>query len=119
MPWLPPGDRRVALTHRELQERGHAGEELQDEGLAVQDVELAARKLDGLAQLRVALVVGVHLSTWKRTWRHHSSGRALHTCGAQAEPTTALPFLVGLANTLLKMETGTLAQQCISWTKYP
>lgn len=57
------------MTHRELQERGHAGEELQDEGLAVQDVELAARELDGLAQLRVALVVRVHLGTWKRTWR--------------------------------------------------
>lgn len=61
----------MVLTHRELQERGHAGKELQDEGLAVQDVELAARELDGLAQLGVALIVGVHLSTWKRTWRHH------------------------------------------------
>lgn len=72
-PWLPPWDRRIAPTHRELQERGHTGKELQDEGFAVQDVELAAGELDGLAQLRVALVVRVHLGkyTWKRTWSHH------------------------------------------------
>lgn len=78
-PGFPPGTGGwQALTHRELQERGHAGKELQDEGLAVQDVELAAGELDGLAQLGVALVVRVHLGTWKRAWRHHSSARTLH-----------------------------------------
>lgn len=74
----------MAFTHRELQERGHAGKELQDEGLAVQDVELAARELHGLAQLRVALIVRVHLGTQKDI-RHCSRGRAL-TPGAHTEP---------------------------------
>ena len=37
-----------ACPHAELQQRGHAGEQLQDEGLAVEDVELPAAELHPL-----------------------------------------------------------------------
>lgn len=37
-------------SHRELQQRRHAGEQLQDEGLPVEDVELPAAELDALPQ---------------------------------------------------------------------
>ncbi len=37
-------------SYCELQQRSHAGEQLQDEGFAVEDVELAAAELDALPQ---------------------------------------------------------------------
>lgn len=51
------GDR----SHSKLQQRSHAGEQLQDEGFAVEDVELPAAKRDALPQQGVALVVGIDL----------------------------------------------------------
>lgn len=37
-------------SYRELQQRSDAGEQLQDEGFSVEDVELAAAELDALPQ---------------------------------------------------------------------
>ena len=50
-------------SYGELEQRGDAGKQLQDEGLSVKDVELSAAELDALSQQRVALVVCIHL-TW-------------------------------------------------------
>lgn len=48
-------------SDRELEQRRHAGEHLQDERLPVEDVELPAAELNALPQQRVALVVSVDL----------------------------------------------------------
>lgn len=53
--------REKKKSDRELKQRRHAGEHLQDERLPVEDVELPAAELDALPQERVALIVSVDL----------------------------------------------------------
>ena len=61
----------VCVSHGELQQRGHAGEQLQDEGLPVEDVELPAAELHTLSQQRVALIVSVGLQKQQPTVSRH------------------------------------------------
>lgn len=48
-------------SHAELKQWRYASKQLQDEGFAVQDVELSAAELHALAEQRVTLVVCIHL----------------------------------------------------------
>lgn len=49
------------LSYSKLQQRSHAGKQLQDEGFAVEDVELPAAEGDALSQQGVALIVSIDL----------------------------------------------------------
>lgn len=53
-------------SYCKFEQWSHAGEQLQDEGFAVEDVELPAAELDALPQERVALIVGIDLTSQTR-----------------------------------------------------